>query len=140
MSDEEEYVVEKIVGCRTKKGRVEYRIRWKGYDESDDTWEPAENLQKVQKLIREYELIKSDENRRNQKKLLMQQISKMNQVNQESSLTCAIYKKKKDDDDNKNSKICKTKLKKIYEILGPPKFSSSPLPEKNKTKRKRRRK
>ncbi|CAJ0599059.1 unnamed protein product [Cylicocyclus nassatus] len=38
----EEYIVEKILGKRIRKGVVEYLIKWKGYDDSDDdTWEPA---------------------------------------------------------------------------------------------------
>ena len=44
MSDEENYEVEDIVNHRHKKGKVEYLIRWKGYTEKDDTWEPEENL------------------------------------------------------------------------------------------------
>ncbi|KAJ3725855.1 hypothetical protein EV361DRAFT_984646 [Lentinula raphanica] len=48
MSDEEEYVVESIVAARVKrKGRSrawEYRVRWKGYKEEDDTWEPIQSF------------------------------------------------------------------------------------------------
>merc|ERR1711990_509859 len=44
MSDEENYEVEDIVNHRHKKGKVEYLIRWKGYTDKDDTWEPEENL------------------------------------------------------------------------------------------------
>ena len=36
--------VESVVGCRTYRGRVEYRIRWKGCSEDDDTWEQSANL------------------------------------------------------------------------------------------------
>lgn len=42
---EEVYIVENILDKRTtKKGRVEYLIKWKGYDDpADNTWEPEQN-------------------------------------------------------------------------------------------------
>ena len=44
MSDEE-YEVEKIIEKRIKKGKVEYYVKWKGWDdEGDNTWEPVDNL------------------------------------------------------------------------------------------------
>ncbi len=44
MADEEEYVVERIVDKRTRNGRVEYFLKWKGYHDSENTWEPKEHV------------------------------------------------------------------------------------------------
>ena len=41
-SDDTFYTVEKIEGMRLHEGRLEFEVRWKGYD--DTTWEPEWNL------------------------------------------------------------------------------------------------
>merc|ERR1711963_1354368 len=53
---EAEYEVENVVSKReTDEGKVEYLVKWKGYDASDNTWEPIENLESSQELIDEFE-------------------------------------------------------------------------------------
>ena len=53
-------MVEEIVDCKTSKrvhGRKEerlYRIRWTGWNEGDDTWEPLSNLDGCKELVHEY--------------------------------------------------------------------------------------
>ena len=53
---EAEYEVESVVSKRdTGEGKVEYLVKWKGYDASDNTWEPVENLESSQELVDEFE-------------------------------------------------------------------------------------
>lgn len=39
-----EYEVDSIIDSKLVKGRAKYRIRWKGWDESDDTWQFEDEL------------------------------------------------------------------------------------------------
>ena len=41
---EEVYSVEKIVKKRIVEGKVQYLLKWMNYSESENTWEPVENL------------------------------------------------------------------------------------------------
>ena len=40
------YLVDKVVKMRVCRGVSQCRVRWKGYNESDDTWEPTSNIGK----------------------------------------------------------------------------------------------
>jgi hypothetical protein len=56
INDEEQYEVKAIQSHRHqgRKKQLQYLIKWKGYPESDNTWEPADHVQAPQ-LIRQYE-------------------------------------------------------------------------------------
>ena len=54
---------------RSKKGRAEYLVKWKGFNlPGDNTWEPVMNIVKYQQLVEEFE----------SKLLTEQNIKKMN--------------------------------------------------------------
>jgi hypothetical protein len=45
LEDTEDYEVEEILDMRnTTKGQQEYLVKWKSYDESENSWEPTRNL------------------------------------------------------------------------------------------------
>ena len=54
--EEEEYNVERIIDKHYDiNGQVFYLVKWKGYQEKDNTWEPIENLY-CENLIEEFEI------------------------------------------------------------------------------------
>ena len=52
--DEEEHVIEKILNERIEANKKEYLVKWKDYEDEDNTWEPKENLSP--EIIEEYEI------------------------------------------------------------------------------------
>ena len=51
--EEEEYEVEKVLKKRHRKGKPEYYVKWKNYNEW--TWEPLDNLVNAKDLIDKYD-------------------------------------------------------------------------------------
>lgn len=41
---ESHYQVKAIIGQRINEGILQYKIRWEGYDQNDDTWEDFSSL------------------------------------------------------------------------------------------------
>ncbi|KAH9302435.1 hypothetical protein KI387_014018, partial [Taxus chinensis] len=52
---EEFYEVEAIHKKRIRKGKVEYFVKWKGWPESTNTWEPYRNVKTCIDIIQEFE-------------------------------------------------------------------------------------
>jgi len=53
--EENEYVIEKILNKKDLKGKIYYFVKWEGYPDSDNTWEPIEHLYNVLDMIEEFE-------------------------------------------------------------------------------------
>ena len=65
------FIIEEIIkhkGNPKNKTKMEFLVKWKGYDESENTWEPWDNLKKNEKLI-EYL------NKKNLNKLVIKSLS-----------------------------------------------------------------
>ncbi len=55
MSDDNLYLIEKILDRRRNNNRLEYKIKWEGYPMSQSTWEPLENLVSAIEYVEEYD-------------------------------------------------------------------------------------
>lgn len=53
---EEEWEVEKILNSKKERGRLKYLVRWKGFDQSEDTWEPLSHLENVRTLVEKFHM------------------------------------------------------------------------------------
>lgn len=51
----ETFIVEKILDKKKVNGQLFYFVKWEGYSEQDNTWEPAQNLLGCNSLIDEFE-------------------------------------------------------------------------------------
>ncbi len=58
---DEVWEVEKILGKRVRKGQLQYWLRWKGYDESWDTWTPASDFENMEELVQDFEKTQSSQ-------------------------------------------------------------------------------
>ncbi|KAK2420934.1 chromo domain-containing protein LHP1 [Trifolium repens] len=57
------YEAESIRQKRVCRGKVEYLVKWFGWDEKDNTWEPLQNLVYATDLVDDFEKRKGSEKR-----------------------------------------------------------------------------
>jgi len=50
----DEYEVEAILNRQTHQQKTQYLVKWKGYHESESTWEPEQNLMNSTAVIAEF--------------------------------------------------------------------------------------
>ena len=54
IEDDDEYEVEKILKQKRVNGQPFYLVKWKGYDTSENTWEPIANLKGCHQAMQNY--------------------------------------------------------------------------------------
>src|SRR5437868_12296147 len=54
VNDEEEHIVDEVLDARTRRNKLQYLVKWTGYD--NPTWEPAEDVNSLQAIDRFHEL------------------------------------------------------------------------------------
>ena len=69
-TDETLYTVEKITAVRWSGGSRQWLVRWEGYGEQDDTWEPIEHLVGCATFIREFESRREEEDKQEKARAL----------------------------------------------------------------------
>ena len=50
----EEYEVDTIIDSHIYKGKLQHLVHWKGYDESERTWEPVSNLKNSPEIVEQF--------------------------------------------------------------------------------------
>jgi hypothetical protein len=51
---EEEWPVEKILDSRKRYRKLQYLVKWKGYPDTDNSWEPYENVKNCEQLLQDF--------------------------------------------------------------------------------------
>lgn len=52
---EDEFEVERVLAKRRRQGKTQYLVRWRGYSEAEDTWEPERNMRNAREKLAEFE-------------------------------------------------------------------------------------
>lgn len=51
---EPQYEVEEILNSKLERGKLYYLIKWKGYTDEHNTWEPEDNVDRAKRLVRQF--------------------------------------------------------------------------------------
>jgi hypothetical protein len=91
------YNVEEIVGHRRNNGREEYLIKWEGYGEEENTWEPVSNLDEgTLKMAKAYKRQKGLKRKRRQ--VILDSDDEFISNVDDSYLSDGLYHEQSDDD------------------------------------------
>ena len=111
MAEGEFYNIEKIIGRRMSKGKLEYKIKWEGYSMDECTWEPIENLETAKELVKEYDqlnpfpkkkTVKSEKNKKDNNNSINNIRNKDNNQQNENIIQDNVEKIEENEDNKKN--------------------------------------
>ena len=116
------YEVENIIDRRIIRGRKEYLIKWKGYPESQSTWEPINHLRYIQELVKRFNekydnknINSKDKNKEKKEKEIKEKINKEDEKDiKKKEKKCDKEEKEKDNKLlGKKRKLAEKKLKEV---------------------------
>lgn len=105
VEEQEEAEVEKVLGRRVMNGVVQYHLKWKGYSDNQNSWEPESNLN-CDRLIKEFEKrLKNKEEKKNRKEEVKRKKDeeKKNENTEDKKLKEKKSMEKRTEEQDKNS-------------------------------------
>jgi hypothetical protein len=114
---EEAFVVERILKRReARRGRYEYLVKWEGYPNDENTWEPASGMAQCEERMADF--------------LRREQKEKKKQGKEEKRKKAAADEKKKASEKKKRAKAAKLAKPKLVKPKAPPVPPPPPPPQK----------